>query len=125
MTPTTTTTTMSRLLATLAATALVITGCSSSGGGSNAPDTATLTAKLKQDPEIKQLESSVGAASSKVQKVISCIATALQKDANPDDLNKYVAGKIGLSDVSGRAGVSAKKAEQDTENCAKNALGVS
>jgi hypothetical protein len=118
------TTTVSRVLATLAATALVATGCSSGGGGS-APDTATLTAKLKKDPTIKQLESSVAGKTDKIDQIIGCIASALQKDGNPDDLNKYVAGKIDLTDVGGKPGVSEKKAETDTQNCVQDALGSS
>jgi hypothetical protein len=101
----------------------LVTGCSSSGGGgSSAPTTAQLTAKLKNDPQIKQLESRAGSKAGRVKQVIGCIASALAKDADPNDLKRYVAGKLDLADIGGKAAGSAKRAQADTRNCAVQKL---
>ena len=102
--------------------AVLATACSSSGGGSNEPTTAQLTATLKADPQIKQLESQAGAKAGKVKQVISCIATALEKDADPIDLKQYVAGKLDLADIGGKTKGSAQRAQQDAQTCPENKL---
>jgi hypothetical protein len=113
-----------RVLCVALAAVLLVAGCSSSGGGST-PSTGTLTAKLKNDPNIKKLEQAAGSKAGKVKQVISCIADALEKDADPDDLQKYVDGKLDLADVGGKAKGSAKHAEQDAAKCARGKLGSS
>ena len=73
--------------------------------------------KLKKDSEIASVKTQVGAKS--FDKVVTCIAKTLKKDASGSDLDDYVHGKKQLDDVKGNK----DSAKVDATACVKNALG--
>jgi hypothetical protein len=102
----------------LAGSALVLTACSSSTGGASVSQ-QQVEKKLKSESEIASVKTEVGAG--KFDKVVSCIAKTLKKDANGSDLDDYVHGKKTIDQVKGNKGA----AKVDVTSCVKSAIGGS
>lgn len=110
---------LTMLAASLAALALT-SACSGSSGGS-APSQSKVEAKLKTESDFKSLASETGKKAEVGNKVISCIAKTLEKDATPSSLNDYVNGKIKPDDIKFKSG-SSSDAKSDAESCTKSVL---
>lgn len=113
---------VSRLAVKLGAVvvATCVAACSSSGGGG--VSTTKLESKLKNEPAISSVISQGGAKAKVTSQLVDCIAKALKKDADPDDLAKYVDGKMNLNDIGGKDKGSANDAQSDAKTCAQNAV---
>jgi hypothetical protein len=59
-----------------------------------------------------------------VNAVLTCTASALQKDANAADLQQYVDGKITIDKVKAKSQAAGDAITDDIENCAKQAVGA-
>lgn len=101
-----------------AGSALVLTACSSSTGGASVSQ-KQVENRLSKESEIASVKTQVGAA--KFDKVVSCIAKTLKKDANGADLDDYVHGKKTINQVKGNKGA----AKIDVTSCVKSAIGSS
>jgi hypothetical protein len=95
-----------------------VAACSSSGGGGVSQ--SALEGKLKKEPTIQQLLQQGGKKANLTTKLVDCVATALEKNADPSDLQKYVKGQMNLDDIGGKAKGSANSAKSELTTCAKN-----
>lgn len=78
---------------------------------------------MKSEPEIQQLMQQGGTKAQVTDQLVSCIATALEKDADSSDLKDYVNGKKNLDDVGCKTKGSSNDAQNEAKNCAQSAVG--
>jgi hypothetical protein len=100
----------------VAAVLMSVAACS----GSSSVSQSKLDSKLKSEPEIQQLLQQGGAKATVTSQVVSCIATALEKNASQADLKDYVSGKKNLDDIGGATKGSANAASAEVKSCATN-----
>jgi hypothetical protein len=97
---------------------VLLAACSSDNGVSE----SKLESKIKSEPSIQSVLNQGGTKADVADALVQCIAQALRKDADQDDLKKYVDGKLNLSDVGGRSKGSALDAQADAKTCAQSAV---
>ena len=95
-----------------------VAACSSSGGGGVSQ--SQLEAKLKKEPAVVKLTQSGGASKAAVNKLISCEATELEKDAKGSDLQKYVDGSITIKQVKPKSSSAKSDAKTAITACAQS-----
>lgn len=103
------------LLVSLVVAPALLAGCSSSGG--SGVSQSKLEAKIKSEPSIQTLLKQGGGKAAVTSQLVGCIATALKKDANQADLQKYVDGKLSIDSVSAKSKGAKSQAAADTRTC--------
>lgn len=102
--------------------ATLIAACSGSSGGGSAPSKSQVESKLKTESDFKELATATGKNAVIGNKLISCVAEALEKDADPSSLQDYVDGKVKAENIKFKAGSSQSDAKSDFETCGKSVL---
>lgn len=100
----------------------LLAGCSSSGGSGSGVSQSQLESKIKSEPSIQTLLKQGGAKASVTKQLVSCIATALEKDAKPADLKNYVAGKLTIEKVGAKSKTADNQAATDAKTCASQVV---
>jgi hypothetical protein len=108
-----------RLGILVAATALAASACSSSGGGGGGVSQSQVESKLRQEPQLSQLKTTLKSHAKAYDTLISCAAKAIKKDADQSKLKAYVDGKTSIDKLGSDA--QGKKAEADLKSCVKSA----
>lgn len=104
------------------AAVMIVAACSSSSGSSGGVSEGALEAKLKNEAAIKTLIDQGGAKAKVTTQLVGCIAKALEKDASPSDLKKYVDGKLDLADIGGKTKGAAADAKTVAQTCVQSAV---
>lgn len=95
----------------------LLVGCSSSKS-SHGVSLTQLENKLKSEPSIQQAEAQAPPADKNVvNTLIACVAKAMQQQADPTELKKYVDGKLNLNDIGGKNKGSGNAAQNELKSC--------